>query len=139
MAKGIHLQIFTPGQKVLDAEVDRVEIPALDGEIGVLPGHTELVSLLKPAGLLTYHSGDSKEVVAISDGFFEVAPDRVVIMADDAARPEDIDLAKALEAKELAEQRVSKSLSDSSVDVVHAMVELDRAMIAYNLANKSQP
>ena len=124
---------------MLDAEVDRVEIPALDGEIGVLPGHTELVSLLKPAGLLTYHSGDSKEEVAISDGFFEVAPDRVVIMADDAARPEDIDLAKALEAKELAEQRVSKSLSDSSVDVVHAMVELDRAMIAYNLANKSQP
>ena len=138
MAKGIHLQIFTPGQMVLDAEVDRVEIPALNGEIGVLPGHTELVSLLKPAGLLTYHSGDAREEVAISDGFFEVAPDRVVIMADDAARPEDIDLAKALEAKELAEQRVNKSLSDSSVDVVHAMVELDRAMIAYNLASKSR-
>ena len=137
MAKGIHLQIYTPGRKVLDTEVDRVEIPALDGEIGVLPGHTELVSLLKPAGLLTYHSGDSREEIAISDGFFEVSPGGVVIMADDAARPEDIDLAKALKAKELAERRVGESLTDPSVDVVHALVELERAMIAYNLAGKS--
>ena len=79
MAKGIHLQIYTPGRKVLDTEVDRVEIPALDGEIGVLPGHTELVSLLKPAGLLTYHSGDSREEIAISDGFFEVSPGAAVL------------------------------------------------------------
>ena len=123
---------------MLDAEVDRVEIPALDGEIGVLPGHTELVSLLKPAGLLTYHSGDSKEEIAISDGFFEIAPGSVVIMADDAARPEDIDLAKALEAREAAEQKVSKSMTDPNMDIVHALVELERAMIASNLAGKSR-
>ncbi len=136
MAKGIHLQIYTPGQQVLDAEVDRVEVPALDGEIGVLPGHTELVSLLKPAGVLTYHNGDSAEEIAINDGFFEVAPDSVVILADGAARPEDIDPAAALEAKELAGQRVGKSLSDPSIDAGQALVELDRATIAYNLASK---
>ncbi|PYP87824.1 MAG: ATP synthase F1 subunit epsilon [Blastocatellia bacterium AA13] len=138
MARGIHLRIFTPGQKVLDAEVDRVEVPALDGEIGVLPGHTELVSLLKPAGLLTYHVGETKEEIAISDGFFEVGPDSVLIMADEASRPEDIDLAKALEAKELAEQLVGKSNTDSSIDVTRALVDLERAMIAYNLANRSR-
>src|SRR5215470_13378110 len=96
MPDRIHLEVVTPERKVFEAEVERVEVPGFDGELGILPGHTELVSRLKPAGLLTYHQGDSQFQMAISDGFVEVGPDRVIVLAQKAAKPEDIDLPKAL-------------------------------------------
>ena len=56
----IHLEVVTPERKVFEADVDSVEVPGFDGELGILPGHTELVSKLKPAGLLTYHIGEER-------------------------------------------------------------------------------
>ena len=67
MAERIHLEVVTPERKVFEAEVERVEVPGLDGELGILPGHTELVSLLKPAGLLTYHIGNETGEMTVSD------------------------------------------------------------------------
>src|SRR6478672_5709996 len=96
MSERIHLEVVTPERKVFEAEVERVEIPGLDGELGILPGHTELVSLLKPAGLLTYHIGNETGEMAISDGFVEISADKVTVLANRASRPEDIDLASAL-------------------------------------------
>ena len=106
MAQTIHLEVVTPERRVLEADVDRVEVPGLDGELGILPGHTELVSLLKPAGLLTYHVGDQTGEMAISDGFVEVSNDRVTVLSNKATRPEDIDLKRALMTKEQAEQQM---------------------------------
>jgi len=134
----IHLEVVTPERKVLEADVDRVEVPGLDGELGILPGHTELVSQLKPAGLLTYHVGDEKGQMAISSGFLEVHPDRVIVLADRAARPEDIDLAKALALKEHAESLLQKSLTDPDVDIARATIELERATIDLQLAGRLQ-
>lgn len=136
MADKIHLEIVTPERKVFEAEVDQVQIPGLNGELGILPGHTELVSQLKPAGLLTYQIGEDKGEIAISDGFVEVSPDRVEVLADRAARPEDIDLAEALEMKERAERQIQKAASDPEVDINRAIVELERAVIDIQLAEK---
>ena len=137
MPDKIHLEVVTPERKVFEAEVDRVDVPGLDGELGILPGHTELISQLKPAGLLTYYLNDQKGEMAISDGFVEVSPDRVVVLADKAERPEDIDLRRALEYKEHAERQLQRALSDPDIDIVRATIELERASIELQLAEKA--
>lgn len=136
MPQMIHLEVVTPERKLFEADVDRVEVPGRDGELGILPGHAELVSELKPAGLLTYHLGDETGRMAISDGFVEVSAERVIVLADRAARPEDIDLARALALKEHAEKQLQKGLTDPDVDIVRASVELERAVIELQLAGK---
>jgi len=136
MAEKLHLEIVTPERRVFEAEVDQVEVPGLGGELGILPGHTELVSQLKPAGLLTYHINGEKGEIAISDGFVEVSPDRVVVLADKAERPEDIDLPRALELRDLAEKNLQKALTDTDIDIGRATVDLERASIEVQLAEK---
>ena len=138
MPDTIHLEVVIPERKVFEAEVDRVEVPGLDGELGILPGHAALISQLKPAGLLTYHQGDNKGEIAISDGFVEISEDRVIILADRAARPEEIDLAEALKLKNQAERELQKALSDPEMDVVRATTDLERASIALQLAEKAR-
>ena len=134
----IHLEVVTPERKVLEAEVDRVEVPGLDGELGILPGHTELASQLKPAGLLIYHIGDTKGEMSISDGFVEVSSDRVIVLADRAEKPEEIDLTSALESKKHAEHQLQRALTDPDIDLAHATVELERASIGLQLAERSR-
>jgi F-type H+-transporting ATPase subunit epsilon len=80
----IQLSVIAPEGKVFEADVDRVEVPGLDGELGILPGHTEMISLLKPAGLLTYHVGPTVGEISVDGGFVEVGPDRVVVLANKA-------------------------------------------------------
>ena len=138
MAERIHLEVVTPERKVFEAEVERVEVPGLDGELGILPGHTELVSLLKPAGLLTYHVGNETGEMALSDGFVEVSADRVTVLANKATRPEDIDLASALKTKEHAEQLLQRALADPDADIVKASIELERASVELQLAQRAR-
>lgn len=138
MAELIHLEVVTPERRVFEADVERVEVPGLDGELGILPGHTELVSLLKPAGLLTYHIGDETGEMAISDGLVEVSADQVTVLANKATRPEDIDLARALKVKEGAEQTLQRALADPDADTTRAIIELERASVELQLAEKNR-
>jgi F-type H+-transporting ATPase subunit epsilon len=138
MPDRIHLEVVTPERKVFEADVDRVEVPGLDGELGILPGHTELVSLLKPAGLLTYHIGNETGEMAISDGFVEVSADRVTVLANRASRPEDIDLTRALRTKEQAEQQMQRALADPEADMERAAVEFERATVEVQIAERSR-
>jgi F-type H+-transporting ATPase subunit epsilon len=138
MPDRIHLEVVTPERKVFEADVDRVEVPGLDGELGILPGHTELVSLLKPAGLLTYHIGNETGEMAISDGFVEVSADRVTVLANRATRPEDIDLSRALRTKEQAEQQMQRALADPEADMERAAVEFERATVEVQIAERSR-
>lgn len=138
MADKIHLEVVTPERRVFTAEVDSVEVPGLDGELGILSGHAKLFSQLKPAGLLTYQIGDEKGEMAISDGFVEVTPDRVTVLADRAARPEDIDLVRALELKGRAERQLQLAISDPDTDILRATIELERATIEAALAERAR-
>ena len=134
----IHLEVVTLERKVLEADVDRVEVPGLDGELGILPGHTELISQLRPAGLLTYHIGDAIGELSISDGFLEVTSDRVIVLADRAEKPEEIDLSTVLELKKHAEHELQRALSDPNIDIVRATVDLERASIGLQLADRAR-
>src|SRR5438105_3773061 len=138
MPDRIHLEVVTPERKVFEAEVDRVEVPGLDGELGILPGHTELVSLLKPAGLLTYHIGDDSGEMAISDGLVEVSANSVTVLATKATRPEDIDLARALRTKQSAEQTLQRAMEDPDADITRASIELERASVELLLAERNK-
>lgn len=138
MADRIHLEVVTPERKVFEAEVDRVQVPALDGELGILPGHTELVSLLKPAGLLSYQVGDQTGEMAIGDGLVEVSAHRVIVLANKATRPEDIDLAQALKIKQGAERVLQRALADPDADVTRATIELERASVELLIAERAK-
>lgn len=138
MPEQIHLEVVTPERKVLDVEVDRVEVPGLDGELGILPGHTELVSQLKPVGLLTYHIGNDASELAIGDGLVEVSANRVTVLTSKATSPEDIDLARALKLKEEAEQQLQRALADPDADILRAQIELERASMELQLAERKR-
>ena len=131
----IRLEVVTPERKVFDEDVDSVEVPGLDGELGILPGHTELVSMLKPAGLLTYHKGDQKGQMIISGGYVEVGPKLVTVLADSASTPEEIDLNQAIAERERAEKLLQQAMTDSSqFDLDAAMAKLERANLQKQLA-----
>jgi F-type H+-transporting ATPase subunit epsilon len=138
MPERIHLEVVTPERKVFESEVDSVQVPGLDGELGILPGHTELVSELKPAGLLSYRQGDKEGEIAISGGLVEVSSDRVTVMTDRASRPEDIDLERALQNKGLAERQLEKAMSNTELDIALASIELERATIELQLAQRAR-
>src|ERR671935_1285976 len=92
------LEIVTPDRALIREEVDEVVVPGAEGELGVLPGHTPLLSSLK-VGELWYRQGQEKHYLAIAFGFVEVLPDRVTVLAQIAERAEDIDVTRAEAAK----------------------------------------
>jgi len=94
VAARIRLELVTPTQRVLDIEVDEVRLPATLGEMGVLPGHTPLLTSLG-VGALTYSNAGKEQALAVSKGFAEVLDDRVTVLADLAEQPQEIDLAEA--------------------------------------------
>lgn len=137
MADKIHLEIVTPEKLALREQVDEVTLPGLDGELGILPEHTPLISQLK-TGILSYRQGSERRQMHVSGGFVEVLPDRISVLSDVAERPEEIDLARAQAAKERAERRLSQQLSGTSdIDFRRAQLKLERAMIRIQLAGRS--
>ncbi len=93
MADTILLQLVSPERMLVEEQVSEVQIPALDGYIGALPGSAPLLSELKPGGLVTYQVGGHTKVLAVFGGFVEVLPDRVRILADNAQPGNEIDAA----------------------------------------------
>jgi F-type H+-transporting ATPase subunit epsilon len=89
------LQLVSPERVLVDEQVDEVQVPGLDGYMGILPGHSPLLSELMPGGVLTYRAGTTESVLAVYGGFVEVQPDRVRILADFAERREEINLEEA--------------------------------------------
>jgi len=119
----IRLDIVTPDRLLLSEEVDSVTFPGSEGYLGILPGHLPLLTTLG-IGILSYQQTGRKFSFAISGGFAEVLPDRVIIMASSIERPEEIDIERARSAKERAEKRLS---SKEPVDVDLTMAALLRA------------
>src|SRR5439155_4961023 len=102
------LEIVTPDRALLREEVDEVVVPGSEGELGVLPGHTPLLSSLK-IGELWYRQGQEKHYLAIALGFVVVLPDRVTVLADVGERVEEIDVQGAAAAKLRAEQHLAQA------------------------------
>jgi F-type H+-transporting ATPase subunit epsilon len=133
----IELVVVTPERQLLRQKVVEVTLPGGDGSLGVLPGHAPLITELG-IGELTYRAKGTSEggPLAIISGFAEVLGDRVTVLAEMAERPEEIDVARAEEAKKRAEQRLASASSDPNVDWARAAVALQRSLIRIQVARK---
>ena len=131
----IQLEIVTPDRQVVHDSVEAVTIPGKSGYLGILPGHAPLLSELK-TGELVYTRGGTKHYLAVSWGFAEVLPDRVIILVQTAERAEEIDQARAEQALERAEERLKK-FTDSTIDAERAREAYERARARLQAARKT--
>ena len=133
----IQLVVVTPERQLLREAVAEVEIPGKEGQLGVLPGHAPLMTELG-IGVLSYKLTASSQpvILAVIQGFAEVLPDRVTVLAETAERAEEIDLARAEAAKARAEKRLAST--DTNIDWDRAVVALERALIRIQVARKHQ-
>ena len=131
----IELIIVTPERSIVQEHVDELEIPGADGYFGVLPGHAALFSELK-VGEVSYRIVDKWSFLVVAWGFVEVQSNHVRILAETAERAHEIDLDRAMRAKDRAEQRISKG--GAEVDVARAVIALERALIRMQVAHKAR-
>ena len=129
----IQLTIVTPERSLVNEQVDEIQIPGAGGYLGVLPGHAPLFTELK-VGELSYRKGNNWTPLAVAWGFAEVLPDQVRVLAEIAERAQEIDLERAMKAKERAEQRLTKGGDD--IDYDRARIALQRALIRIQVAQK---
>lgn len=127
----IHLEIVTAERVVLSDDVDQVNAPTVDGRVGILPRHMPLLTILSVGELDIIKNGESTPY-AISGGFLEVLPNRVTILADTVERADEIDEARAEEARRRAEQRLSERKSDQ--DMMLAEAKLRKELLRLRIA-----
>ena len=130
------LELVTPERAVALETVDEVEIPGVDGYLGVLPGHTPLLVALK-VGELWYRKGEDRTYISVAFGFAEVLPDRVRVLAQVAERATDIDIDRAEAAASRARERIASSVDD--VDFERAQLSLLKSTLRIEVSKKSQP
>jgi F-type H+-transporting ATPase subunit epsilon len=125
------------GERVVYSEtgVDMVVAPGAEGQLGILPRHAPLFSLLA-GGELRVQRGSSQEVLTVFGGFLEVANDRVLILSDTAERIEEIDMERAEAARQRAEAALQQARSGSGMNLAQAEAELRRARIRLAVANR---
>ena len=138
MAEKLELEVVTPEKRVLQEVVDEVVLPGSEGELGILPEHTPLISQLQ-TGVLTYRQGSNRHSIFVSGGFVEVLPHRVSVLTDVSELARDIDVDRAKRAREKAEKALHESTKgDAGVDVKRAQLKLERAMARMELAQKNK-
>jgi F-type H+-transporting ATPase subunit epsilon len=133
MADKIQLEVVTPERRVLGEPVDMVTVPGLNGEMGILPGHTPLISQMK-TGVLSYLQDGRTTQLLVSGGFVEVRDDHVSVLAEIAERPEEIDVAAARVARDRLEKQLS-SWSGSDDEMELLKTELARSEVRLQLAS----
>jgi len=127
------LDIVTAERVVFSDDVDVIVAPGIEGQLGILPHHAPLMAMLQPGELLIRKGGEEFSL-AITGGFLEVRPDRVVILADAAERAEEIDIARAEEAKRRAQEQLSRRAPD--VDAARTEAALRRALMRLEVAGR---
>jgi F-type H+-transporting ATPase subunit epsilon len=133
MAEKIQLEVVTPERRLLAEPVDMVTVPGFGGELGILPGHTPLISQLQ-TGVLTYVQDGKSSPLHVSGGFVEVRDDRVSVLAEVAERPEEIDAARAKLSRDKVEKQLN-SWTGTEEDFEVAKTKLDRSMVRLQLAS----
>jgi F-type H+-transporting ATPase subunit epsilon len=133
MAEKIQLEVVTPERRVLAESVDMVTVPGLGGELGILPGHTPLISQLQ-TGVLTYVQDGKSSQLHVSGGFVEVRDDHVSVMAEVAERPDEIDAARAKLSRERLEKHLNQ-WSGTEEDFEVARAKLERSVVRLQLAS----
>src|SRR3954453_6135135 len=133
MAETFEIEIVTPDKLVVKDVAEEAQIPGKTGYLGILPGHAPLITELA-IGEITYKTGGTVKHVCVAWGFAEVLPTKVTILAETAERPEEIDTARAQQAKTRAQQELTSGATDLDYDQVQAALE--RAEVRLDVASK---
>jgi F-type H+-transporting ATPase subunit epsilon len=127
MANTIHVDVVSAEESIYSGEADFVVLPGVMGELGVYPKHTPLITQIKPGEVRIKVPGQAEEqIVFVQGGYLEIQPDVVTVLSDTAIRAKDLDEAKALQAKQAAEQAMQNKASKE--DVARAEGELAGAL-----------
>ena len=133
MPDTFQLELVTPEKMVLREAVEEMQIPGKDGYIGILPGHAPLITELA-VGEISYRKGGQTYYLAVAWGFAEVLPDKVTILSETAERPQEIDVARARQSKQRAEEALKNGKTEA--DFTHAEDSLKRAETRIEVAEK---
>lgn len=134
MIKTMQIEIVSAEVAIFSGEATHIVVTGLVGELGIYPGHTQLLTALKPGSIRIAKPGGEDEVLYISGGILEVQPQLVSILADTAIRAIDLDEMAALEAKAHAERVLSDKQSD--IDYAKATAELAQAVAQLQIISK---
>jgi len=133
MPDTFQLEVVTPEKMVVKDVAEEMQIPGKNGYLGILPGHAPLITELA-VGEISYRSGGQTHYLAVAWGFAEVLPDNVTILAEAAERPQDIDVARAQQSKQRAEEALKNGKTEA--DFTHAEDSLKRAETRIEVAEK---
>jgi F-type H+-transporting ATPase subunit epsilon len=127
MAHTIHVDVVSAEEQIFSGQAEFVALPGEAGELGIYPKHTPLITRIKPGAVRIKVPGQAEdEFVFVAGGILEVQPDNVTVLADTAIRGKDLDEAKALEAKKLAEEALVNK--EAKIDYAKAQAELTAAI-----------
>ncbi len=127
MAMTVHVDVVSAEESIFSGLAELVTLPGESGELGILPGHTPLLTRIKPGTVkLKLPNQDAEELVFVAGGLLEVQPGRVTVLADTAIRGKDLDEALALEAKQKAEEAMKNRTSE--LEYAEAQIELATAV-----------
>ncbi|MDV2114819.1 MULTISPECIES: F0F1 ATP synthase subunit epsilon [Alcaligenes] len=129
MAK-LHVDVVSAEESIFAGEAKFVALPGEAGELGILPGHTPLISRIRPGTLKIVMDDGSEEHIFVAGGILEVQPGKVTVLSDTAIRAHDLDEAKALEARKHAEEALRNTKDKADI----AVVEAELAMLAAQAA-----
>jgi F-type H+-transporting ATPase subunit epsilon len=126
MAMTIHVDVVSAEESIFSGLAQFVVLPGEAGELGILPGHMPLMTRIKPGAVRVQTQDGREELIFVAGGLLEVQPGLVTVLADTAIRGADLDQAKALEAKKLAEEAMVNR--GSEMDYARAQAELAEAI-----------
>jgi F-type H+-transporting ATPase subunit epsilon len=133
LPKSIALELVTPDKPIVQENVDEVVLPGWNGAIGVLPGHTPLLAMLKP-GELWFRKGEEKTYFVLDTGMAEVLPDRVTVLVRLADKPQDIDVIKQEADRREAEGELQRATT--TADAERARLAMLTAMVKLRAAER---
>ena len=126
MAMTMHIDIVSAEAEIFSGTVEMVVAPAIMGEVGIYPRHTQMLTPLKPGEVRVTKQGGEEESFYVSGGMMEVQPHCVTVLSDTCVRAHDLDEAAVLEAKKAAEQSIKDR--DSEMELAEAQAKLAEAM-----------
>ncbi len=136
MAEKFRLEVVTPSRLVVSDEVDLVTAPGTDGDFGVMANHAPLLASLR-IGRMTYYKDNETVNMAVSGGFCEVSNNRMTVLAEAAERSDEIDVERALRAKERAERRLQEAEAGrEKIDIARAQAAMTRALTRLKIAGQ---
>ena len=139
MAGQLHLRVITPDRIALDTRVSGLRVPALDGSIGILPRHADMLAALD-IGVLHYTEGGQSRDLFVSGGFLEVAKNEVRVVTQAGERPEEIDEQRAREAEKRARERLrtGRTPGGEPLDLLRVELALRRALMRLSARNSAE-